>query len=225
MYGICCGSVRCLLGSGVFCVALSRQTRNDYFLLPFWLVVVFPLALSGSVIATAGAIWGWHGWESWVGSVSSQEIQGVLSAKLMLQLARGQIFQQLPQITFTFHKSSCCLSSCSSALLDQVGMPPLDLLPPASAPLRRRPLRVGVFPSLSLPSIFFLPRNWSLLLWWSEASLGAALRRRFHCQLLCLYLFLCIVCISIFVLLLYRFLAIKYPQLLTTTKSECMQNL
>ena len=133
--------------------------------------------------------------------------------------------QQPPQITFTSHKSYCCLSSCSSALLDQVGMPPLDLLPPASAPLRRRPLRVGVFPSLSLPSLFFLPRNWSLLLWWSEASLGAALRRRFHCQLLCLYLFLCIVCISIFVLLLYRFLAIKYPQLLTTTKSECMQNL
>ena len=33
----------------------------------------------------------------------------------MLQLARGQIFQQLPQITFTFHKSSCCLSFCSSA--------------------------------------------------------------------------------------------------------------
>merc|ERR1712020_379603 len=31
MYGICCGSVRCLLGSGVFCVALSRQTRNDLF--------------------------------------------------------------------------------------------------------------------------------------------------------------------------------------------------
>ena len=114
MYGICCGSVRCLLGSGVFCVALSRQTRNDYFLLPFWLVVVFPLALSGSVIATAGAIWGWHGWESWVGSVSSHsEIQGVLSAKLMLQLARGQIFQQPPQITFTFHKSSCCSSFCS----------------------------------------------------------------------------------------------------------------
>ena len=190
MYGICCGSVRCLLGSGVFCVALSRQTRNDYFLLPFWLVVVFPLALSGSVIATAGAIWGWHGWESWVGSVSSQEIQGVLSAKLMLQLARGQIFQQLPQITFTFHKSSCCLSSCSSALLDQVGMPPLDLLPPASAPLRRRPLRVGVFPSLSLPSIFFLPRNWSLLLWWSEASLGAALRRRFHWQWLSTLIFI-----------------------------------
>merc|ERR1712218_688591 len=98
---------------------------------------------------------------SWLGLIS--EIQGVLSAKLMLQLARGQIFQQLPQITFTFHKSSCCLSSCSSALLDQVGMPPLDLLPPASAPLRRRPLRVGVFPSLSLPSLFFLPRNWSLL--------------------------------------------------------------
>ena len=159
MYGICCGSVRCLLGSGVFCVALSRQTRNDYFLLPFWLVVVFPLALSGSVIATAGAIWGWHGWESWVGSVSSQEIQGVLSAKLMLQLARGQIFQQLPQITFTFHKSSCCLSSCSSALLDQVGMPPLDLLPPASAPLRRRPLCVGVFPSLFPPLYLLSPEE------------------------------------------------------------------
>ena len=132
----------------------------------------------------------------------------------------------------SFHKSLSLFTnhlaahhSAPAALLDQVGMPPLDLLPPASAPLRRRPLRVGVFPSLSLPSIFFLPRNWSLLLWWSEASLGAALRRRFHCQLLCLYLFLCIVCISIFVLLLYRFLAIKYPQLLTTTKSECMQNL
>ena len=108
----------------------------------------------------------------------------------MLQLARGQIFQQPPQITFTFHKSSCCLSSCSSALLDQVGMPPLDLLPPASAPLRRRPLRVGVFPSLSLPSLFFLPRNWSLLLWWSEASLGAALRRRFHWQWLSTLLFI-----------------------------------
>ena len=228
MYGICCGSVRCLLGSGVFCVALSRQTRNDYFLLPFWLVVVFPLALSGSVIATAGAIWGWHGWESWVGSVSSQEIQGVLSAKLMLQLARGQIFQQLPQITFTFHKSSCCLSSCSSALLDQVGMPPLDLLPPASAPLRRRPLCVGVFPPSPSPLSSFSrgigrcfsdgqrPR--------SALPSGDAFIDN-DCQLLYLYLFLCIVCISIFVLFLYRFLLIKYPQLLTTTKSECMQNL
>ena len=136
--------------------------------------------------------------------------------------------QQPPQITFTSHKSYCCLSSCSSALLDQVGMPPLDLLPPASAPLRRRPLRVGVFPPSPSPlSSFFRgigrcfsdgqrPR--------SALPSGDAFIDN-DCQLLYLYLFLCIVCISIFVLFLYRFLAIKYPQLLTTTKSECMQNL
>ena len=97
----------------------------------------------------------------------------------------------------SFHKSLSLFTnhlaahhSAPAALLDQVGMPPLDLLPPASAPLRRRPLRVGVFPSLSLPSIFFLPRNWSLLLWWSEASLGAALRRRFHWQWLSTLIFI-----------------------------------
>ena len=188
MYGICCGSVRCLLGSGVFCVALSRQTRNDYFLLPFWLVVVFPLALSGSVIATAGAIWGWHGWESWVGSVSSQEIQGVLSAKLMLQLARGQIFQQPPQITFTFHKSSCCSSfcSCSPARPGRHATPWSP--PPCIRPSTEEATSCWCI-SLPLPPLSLLPRNWSLLLWWSEASLGAALRRRFHCQHLYIFIF------------------------------------
>ena len=37
---------------------------------PFWLVLVFSLALSGSVLVVAGAILGWHGQESWAKFVS-----------------------------------------------------------------------------------------------------------------------------------------------------------
>jgi len=67
----------------------------------------------------------------------------------------AKFFSSLHKSLSLFTNHLAAHHSAPAALLDQVGMPPLDLLPPASAPLRRRPLRVGVFPSLSLPSLFF----------------------------------------------------------------------
>ena len=138
--------------SALLCPGRLVATRSS----PLLVGLVFSLAPSGSVLVVAGAILGWHGQES--------------GAKFFILVLN---FTQPPHFTFTFsihHLAAIILHCCPD-----YGMPPWDLLPPAAAPLRRRPLCVCVSSPSPSPLLYISRGTGGHLSGWAEASPGAAL--------------------------------------------------
>ena len=108
---------------------------------PFWLVLVFSLALSGSVLVVAGAILGWHGQESWAKFVSPPQNFSAAS-------------------TSHFHFSTHHLAAIISLSALDYGMPAWDLPPPAAALYGEATSCLCIPPLSSLPFPSFL---WELV--------------------------------------------------------------